>query len=108
MDANSAQAITEQIAQQVVADPNTQNLLNGFLGGILKQAPTNPSPGVRDIFTNAALKAYDEIIGKINIEQVPDFLEDVLKKAGRELVKQAIDAFFDNPKHVTVAGNPAT
>jgi len=50
------------------------------------------------------LKAYDELIMPIDIEKIPDFVEVVLKRAARTILKEALDAFFADDKHAEVGG----
>jgi hypothetical protein len=96
------------MAMKVVADVGASstpmNLLNRFLGGVFSLAPKKPDERLQSIFVNAVLKAYDELIMPIDIEKIPNFVEGILKRAARTVLREALDAFFADDKHAEVGG----
>lgn len=109
VNANGVESQVRGLAMKVIADvgasPTPMNILNRFLGGVFSLAPKNPDEKLQNIFVNAVLKAYDELIMPLDIEKIPNFIEVVLKRAARTVLKETLEGFFADEQHVAVAGN---
>lgn len=101
---NQVRGMAMKVVADVGASSTPMNLLNRFLGGVFSLAPKNPDEKLQNFFVSAVLKAYDELIMPIDIEKIPDFVEVVLKRAARTILKEALDAFFADDKHAEVGG----
>lgn len=101
---NQVRGMAMKVVADVGASSTPMNLLNRFLGGVFSLAPKKPDERLQNIFVNAVLKAYDELIMPIDIEKIPNFVEGILKRAARTVLKEALDAFFADDEHANVGG----
>ena len=101
---NQVRGMAMKVVADVGASSTPINLLNRFLGGVFSLAPKKPDEKLQNVFVNAVLKAYDELIMPIDIEKIPDFVEVVLKRAARTVLREALDAFFADDEHANVGG----
>lgn len=101
---NQVRGMAMKVVADVGASSTPMNLLNRFLGGVFSLAPKNPDEKLQNMFVIAVLKAYDELIMPIDIEKIPNFVEGILKRAARTVLKEALEAFFADDKHAEVGG----
>ncbi len=89
-----AKGVAQALVIQSANSQTPQNLLNGFIGGILNRAPKVADVQTQNIFIDAVLKVYDEFIMPIDFEKVPNVIEGVLKRALRTVLRETLEHFF--------------
>jgi hypothetical protein len=89
-----AKGVAQSLVLQSANSQTPQNLLNGFIGGVLNRAPKVADVQTQNIFINAVLKVYDEFIMPIDFEKVPNVIEGVLKRALRTVLRETLEHFF--------------
>lgn len=89
-----AKGVAQALVLQSANSQTPQNLLNGFIGGILNRAPKVADVQTQNIFIDAVLKVYDEFIMPIDFEKVPNVIEGVLKRALRTVLRETLEHFF--------------
>ena len=106
-----AKGVAQALVLQSANSQTPQNLLNGFIGGILNRAPKVADVATQNVFINAVLKVYDEFIMPIDFEKVPNVIEGVLKRALRTVLRETLEHFFaesvDAPAQVGGDGGDA-
>ncbi len=107
-----AKGVAQALVLQSANSQTPQNLLNGFIGGILNRAPRVADVDTQNVFINAVLKVYDEFIMPIDFEKVPNVIEGVLKRALRTVLRETLEHFFaesvDVPAQVGGDGGDAS